>query len=93
MTAKDLAQAGTNQIYINDLDRREELIRVVLNTLCLYPKGETSALAEDRLLAVSSQERLKVLQASRIAEQGSHELRTALAKQKAKEAADKMTRE
>ena len=92
-TAKELAQAGHNKVYINDVDRREELIRVVLNTLSLYPKGETSALAEDRLQAVSSQERLKVLQAARIAEQRSHELRVALAKQKAKEAADKMTRE
>lgn len=92
-TAKELAQAGPNKVYINDVDRREELIRVTLNALSLYPKGETSTLAEDRLQAVSSQERLKVLRAARLAEQRSHELRVALAKQKAKEAADKMTRE
>ncbi len=92
-TAKELTQAGSNKIYMNDVDRREEFIRVVLNALSLYPKGETKAQAEDRLQAVSSHERLKVLRAAKAAEQRSHELRVALAKQKAKEAADKMTRE
>ena len=92
-TAKELTQAGSNNIYISDVDRREEFIRVVLQSLNLRPKGETDEQAEDRLQAVSSQERLKVLQASKAAEERARELREALAKQKAKEAADKMTRE
>jgi len=92
-TAKELSQAGPNKVYINDVDRREEFIRVVLNKLNLRPKGETDTQAEDRLQAVSSHERFKVLRAAKAAEQRSHELRVALAKQKAKESADKMTRE
>lgn len=92
-TAKELAQAGTNRVYINDVDRREEFIRVVLSSINLRPKGETNNQAEDRLQAVSSLERMKVLKAAKVAEQRAHDLRVALAKQKAKEAADKMTRE
>ncbi|WP_231883030.1 hypothetical protein, partial [Oleiphilus sp. HI0132] len=92
-TAKELAQAGTNKVYINDVDRREEFIRVVLSSINLRPKGETNNQAEDRLQAVSSLERMKVLKAAKVAEQRAHDLRVALAKQKAKEAADKMTRE
>lgn len=92
-TAKELVQAGTNHVYINDVDRREEFIRVVLSSIKLRPKGETDNQAEDRLQAVSSLERMKVLKAAKVAEQRAHDLRVALARQKAKEAADKMTRE
>ncbi|OZG74750.1 hypothetical protein BTA51_03765 [Hahella sp. CCB-MM4] len=92
-TAKELTQAGSNNVYISDVDRREEFIRVVLSSLKLRPKGETGVQAEDRLQAVSSQERLKVLKASQAAEERAREIREALARQKAKEAADKMARE
>lgn len=92
-TAKELSDAGSNRVYINDVDRREEFIRVVLHSLNLRPKGETPTQAEDRLQAASSTERFKVLQASKSAEERARKLRVALAKQKAKEAADKMTRE
>lgn len=93
ITAQELAQAGTNNVYIDDVDRREEFIRVVLSALNLRPKGETENQAEDRLQAVSSSERMKVLNAAKVAEQRAHDLRVALAKKKAKAAADKMTRE
>lgn len=92
-TAKELSQAGSNTLYIQDVDRREEFIRVVLSAIKLRPAGETVNQAEDRLQAVSSLERVKVLKAAKVAEQRAHDLRIALAKQKAKEAADKMTRE
>ncbi|UZE94798.1 hypothetical protein [Alkalimarinus alittae] len=92
-TAKALAEAGQNNVYINDVDRREEFIRVVLDALGLFPKGENSTVADDRLQAVSSQARLNVLRAAKAAEKRSNDLRVALAKQKARESADKMTRE
>ena len=92
-TAQELSNAGSNKLYTQDVDRREEFIRVVLNGLQLRPQGETPNQAEDRLMAVSSQERLKVLKASKTAELRAKKIRTALAKQRAKEAADKMTRE
>ncbi|CZF87072.1 hypothetical protein [Grimontia marina] len=92
-TAKELFEAGANLTYTNDIDRREEFIRVVLSALNLRPLGETKNQAEDRLQAVSSLERRKVLAAAKLAEQRAQDLRVALAKQKAKEAADKMMRE
>lgn len=90
---KELSLAGVCKVYVSDVDRREEFIRVVLHAIKLRPHGESEETAEARLQAVSSQERMKVLQAAKVAEQRAQKLRTALAKQKAKEAADKMTRE
>jgi hypothetical protein len=92
-TAMELASAGSPEIYINDVDRREEFIRVVLNSIGLRPKGESQNQSEDRLQAVSSRERVKVLKATRAAEERARKIREALAKQKAQEAADKMMRE
>lgn len=92
-TARELAEAGPGAIYTSDVDRREEFIRVVLNTIGLRPAGESENQAEDRLQASSSVERRRVLQAARKAEERSRELREALAKKKAQEAADKMMRE
>ncbi len=92
-TAGELAEAGATALYLEDVDRREEFIRVVLHALGLRPAGETDAQAEDRLQAASSQERRRVLQASQAAEARARELRLKLAEQRAREAADKMTRE
>jgi hypothetical protein len=92
-TAQELASAGPTAIYIDDVDRREEFIRVVLNAIGLRPAGESENQAEDRLQAASSQERLKVLHAARAAEERSRKLREKLAEKKAQESADKMMRE
>ena len=92
-TAEELAAAGPTALYLNDVDRREEFIRVVLNAIGLRPAGESENQAEDRLQAASSQERLKVLQAAKLAEERSRKLREALAEKKAQESADKMMRE
>ncbi|MCH8498681.1 MAG: hypothetical protein LAT63_09395 [Marinobacter sp.] len=104
LSASDLAQAiGTVSIrddqqidlagILADEDLREELIRLLLSALCLCPEGETAAQAEDRLLMVSAAERDRVLAASRAAEQRAAAIREALAEQRAREAADKYTRE
>jgi hypothetical protein len=92
-TAQELASAGPSEIYINDVDRRDEFIRVVLNAIGLRPKGESQNQSEDRLQAASSRERNKVLKATRTAQERTRKIRQALAKQKAQEAADKMMRE
>lgn len=92
-TAKELAaQAGANK-YLQDPDRREELVRVVLARLDLRPRGETIEQATDRLSALSASERQRLLQASRAAEARAREIREALARKAAEESADKWTRE
>lgn len=104
LSAKDLAQAlraisdrDDHKIdlprMLADEDLREELIRLLLSALCLRPEGETAAQAEDRLLMVSAEERERVLAASRASEQRAAAIREALAAQRAREAADKYTRE
>ena len=78
---------------LNDEDQREELIRLTLSGLRLKPQNETDQQAQDRLLMVSSSERARVVAASRAAEQRAESIRKALAEKRAREAADKYTRE
>ncbi|MEP4546039.1 MAG: hypothetical protein ABJ000_07655 [Saccharospirillum sp.] len=85
-----MAQAHPNR---QDEDQREELIRLALNGLRLKAQGETDRQARDRLLMVSSTERARVVAASRAAEERAEAIRQALAEQRAREAADKYTRE
>ncbi|WP_309043706.1 hypothetical protein [Marinobacter sediminicola] len=78
---------------LQDEDQREELIRLTLNGLRLKPQDETDTQARDRLLMVSSSERARVIAASRAAEERAEAIRQALAEKRAREAADKYTRE
>lgn len=91
--AKELMVSEPLSIYVDDIDRREEFIRVVLQGFNLRPLGETPAQATDRLQAVSSSERLKVIAATQASEARARALREALAEERAREAADKMSRE
>ena len=59
----------------------------------LRPAGESVAQAQDRLTALSSIERNRLLAASRAAEERSRAIREALARKAAQESADKYTRE
>ena len=76
-----------------DPDRREELARLCLKALELCPKGETPAQAQDRLNALDSVERQRVVQAARSAEARSRAVREAMTAKAAQEAADKWSRE
>jgi hypothetical protein len=76
-----------------DPDRREELVRLCLRQLKLRPKGETIAQATDRLTALDSAEREKVIRKTRDAEARAREVREQMAKRAAEEAAAKTTRE
>jgi hypothetical protein len=91
--ANELYSSGKNAIYVEDVDRREEFIRVALAAVNLRPQGETQIQAEDRLMTVSSFERKRVMEAAKIAEERAAQIREALAKQAALEAANKMSRE
>ena len=92
-TAAALAQQTTSLKYVQDPDRREELARIALAAYGLRPAGETKAQAVDRLTSISGVERMRVLKASRAAEERAKSIREALAKKAAEESADKWTRE
>ena len=91
--ASELAAAGPALQFINDPDRREELVRVALAGLGLRPASESIAQAEDRLASLSSTERARVVAAARKAERRARAIREALVRKKAEESADKWTRE
>lgn len=89
----DLAAAGRADLFVSDVDRREELARTVLAALALAPEGETPTQAADRLSAVSAAERRRLLRASQAAEARARAVREALIRKAAEESADKYTRE
>ena len=88
-----LAQLVQAPQCVLDPDRREELVRLCLKALELHPHGETPAQALDRLNALDSVERQRVIEAARAAEARSRAVRDAMAAKAAQEAADKWTRE
>lgn len=89
----ELAKVIAAQKFIADADRREELARIFLDSLDLRPLGETVEQANDRLATLSSTERQRVIQESRAAEQRAREVRAAMAKKAAEEAAATYGRE
>ena len=89
----DLIAANPAHKYVQDPDRREELVRVVLAQLNYRPADESIAQATDRLSSISGSERKRLLEASRAAEKRAREIRAALAKKKAEESADKWSRD
>ncbi len=91
--AMELASQNPATRYRDDSERREEFVRFALARLDLRPSGESPLQARDRLTTLSSIERNRVLAASRAAEQRAREIRETLARQAARESADKYTRE
>ncbi len=90
---RELSNISGAHSFVDDPDRREELARTLLSRLALWPEGESSTQAADRLTAISSLERDRLLAASRKAEKRAREVREALARKAAQESADKWTRE
>ena len=90
--ARELAATPARR-FVDDPDRREELVRVALAALGLRPAGESRAQAEDRLTSLSSVERARVVAAARDAERRARAIREALQRKAAEESADKWTRE
>jgi hypothetical protein len=91
--SRELAGQSPAAKFVADPDRREELARLALARLGYRPAGETPAQAQDRLTTLSSAERARVMQAARAAEQRAREIREALMRKAADEAADKWGRE
>ena len=89
----ELSQLVKASLCVSDPDRREELARMCLKALDLRPAGETEAQAQDRYNTLNTAERQRVIQAAREAEQRAREIREALTRKEAEEAADKWSRE
>lgn len=79
--------------FLNDADRREELVRLCLNVLGLRPQGETLPQAQDRLKTLDSVERQRVVLETRAAQKRAQEIREAMQRKAEEEAASRYTRE
>lgn len=88
-----LADLVGASLFVTDQERQEELVRHCLSGLELRPAGESETQARDRLGALNSVERQRVLQESRFAEERAEAVRKAMAAQAAQEAAAKSSRE
>ena len=91
--ANALAEKVAAKEFVDNDERREELSRLALRSAGLRPAGESPNVAEDRLLAVSTSERVRLAAASRAAEERARQIREALARKAAEESADKWSRE
>lgn len=60
-----LAELVVPRLFVEDPERREELVRLCIDALGLLPAGETRAQAEDRLASLDSLRRHELLRAAR----------------------------
>jgi hypothetical protein len=89
----ELAALVDPPAFVSDPDRREELVRLCLRALGLLPEGESEAQAADRLNTLSSVERTRVVQETRAAQERVRQVREAMRKKAAEEAAAAYGRE
>jgi hypothetical protein len=90
---KELSRIVSFELFFEDQERREELIRISLKHLNLIPEGETEVNAKDRLNTLDSVERMRIIRKTKNAQKRAQELRAAMARKAAAEAASKMSRE
>lgn len=88
-----LAALVDADVFVADPDRREELTRSLLEALGVTPAGETPAQAADRLRALSTVERARVIEATRAQQARARELRAQLASERARQAAARYSSE
>ncbi|MBI5486824.1 MAG: hypothetical protein HY905_05800 [Deltaproteobacteria bacterium] len=79
--------------FVTDPERREELVRACLAALGLRPEGESEAQAQDRLTALSSVERDRVVRATQAQLEHARKVREAMRRKAAEEAAAREIRE
>ena len=72
---EEIAALATADAFVRDDDRREELARLCLKALGFAPQGESEAQAQDRLEAISSVERNRVIAAARKANESARKKR------------------
>ncbi|MGE0755440.1 MAG: hypothetical protein AB7F89_04080 [Pirellulaceae bacterium] len=74
---------------VQDPDRREELARLCLRLMRLRPQGESEAQANDRFTTLDSVERTRIVKATAAAERRAREIREAMARDAARDAASR----
>lgn len=84
---RPLSELVAADLFVTDGDRREELVRLLLGALDAVPVGETEVQASDRLKAISSVERAKVVVEMRAQQERARKLREKLEAERAREAA------
>jgi hypothetical protein len=84
-----LSRLVTVRHLVQDPDRREELVRICLRELGLRPAGESELQATDRLHSLDSAERNRVLRETAQAERRAREVRQAMARAAAQDAASR----
>ena len=100
----ELAALTAADAFVKDDERREELARLCLKALDFVAQGESEAQSQDRLEAISSVERKRVVEASRkvqeearkrraVEEERARKVREEMERKSAEEAAAKGTRE
>ncbi|MFN7950406.1 MAG: hypothetical protein U0610_01685 [bacterium] len=80
-----LAELVVARAFVEDPERREELVRVTLQALGIAPAGESPAIAEDRLAALDSVRRDQLLREARARDQEREQRRRELARLRAQE--------
>jgi hypothetical protein len=88
-----LSEVSGAESFVWEPERREELARYCLSRLGLLPGGETDKQAADRLDALDSVERVRVMIEAKKAEEHARKVREAMEERKAREAAAKVMRE
>ena len=99
--ARTLLAGGLNELaalvqaplLVSDPDRREELARFCLGVVGLRPAGESIPQAVDRLTTLDSVGRARVIREAQAAEERSRQIREAMARKAAEEAAASYGRE
>ena len=90
----ELAKLVKAEAFVTDPDRREELARHGLRRLGFRPRGETEAQAQDRLAALDSVERARVVRETKAAEERARKIREEMRRKRERElAASKPMRE
>lgn len=90
---KELSRFVTPKEWLSDEDRSEEFVRMALSACQIYPDGESTEDAMDRLEALSTLKRNNVLNESSEAYNRIIAIRRQMAEQKAREAANVYGRE
>lgn len=86
---EQLSRIVSPESCISDPDRREELVRICLESVGLRPMGESIEQANDRKQTLDSVEREGILRATAAAERRAREVREAMAKKQALESASR----
>ncbi|PKL16704.1 MAG: hypothetical protein CVV49_14760 [Spirochaetae bacterium HGW-Spirochaetae-5] len=90
----DLSRAvKSSDEFITDPERREEICRAALDAAGYFPEGENEKNARDRLSTLDSVERKIILTRTAEAQKKANELKEAMMRKEAEEAASKMSRE